>query len=183
MITIMPTRFVDRLAALPSTSLRLPAGAQVFERGDPVRQVIAVGRGEVHLLRRQPDGASFVLQRAGPGAILAEASVMSESFHCAAEAITDCRLRLWPREAVRALIASDLATAEAYAGHLAAEVRAARLRAEIASLRRVADRLDAWLAWHGGALPGKGGWHHLARELNVTPEALYRELARRKRGA
>lgn len=181
MIAIMPTRFFDLLTALPSTRLELPRGAQVFERGEPVRHVHAVVQGQVHLLRRQADGAAFVLQRAGPGAILAEASILSACFHCAAECVSAARLSRWPRDAVRELIATSHPAAEAYAAHLATEVRAARLRAEIVSLRRVADRLDAWLAWQDGALPDKGGWLGLARELNVTPEALYRELARRRR--
>ncbi|OIP87146.1 MAG: hypothetical protein AUK37_01885 [Rhodobacterales bacterium CG2_30_65_12] len=180
MITIMSTLFVDLLSTLPSTSLTLPQGAHLFERDDPVRHVHAVVRGEVHLLRRQADGAAFVLQRAGPGALLAEASILSARFHCAAECVTAADITRWPREDVRQLIATSHAVTEAYAAHLAAEVHAARARAEIVSLRRVADRLDAWLAWQDGRLPGKGQWQGLARELNVTPEALYRELARRR---
>ncbi|HHS94799.1 MAG TPA: Crp/Fnr family transcriptional regulator [Rhodobacterales bacterium] len=181
MIAIMSTRFLDHLADLPATTRALQKGAQLFDCGDPVTHLHAVRRGEVHLLRRQPDGTAFVLQRAGPGAILAEASVMSETFHCAAEAACDSSVTLWPLAAVRARIAEDAATTEAFARHLAGEVRQARLRAEIASHRRVADRLDAWLAWHEGAMPHKGAWHRLAGELGVSPEALYRELARRRR--
>lgn len=181
MIMIMSPRLLDCLAGLSSYQRRLGRGEQLFAAGDPVRQVHAVTQGEIHLLRRQEDGSEFILQRAGPGAIVAEASVVSDRFHCAAEAVTDSTVTIWPIAAVRDLVASDLATAEAYARHLAAEVRIARQRAEIASLRRVGDRLDAWLAWHGGALPEKGRWQELARELSVTPEALYRELARRRR--
>jgi hypothetical protein len=44
-------------------------------------------------------------------------------------------------------------------------------------------RLDAWLEFNGSSLPQKGNWHTLARELAVSPEALYRELARRKKSA
>ncbi|HHB80442.1 MAG TPA: Crp/Fnr family transcriptional regulator, partial [Aliiroseovarius sp.] len=148
MIAIMHTRFLEHLADLPGTPRALPKGAQLFDCGDPVAHLHAVRKGEVHLLRRQPDGAAFVLQRAGPGAILAEASVMSTQFHCAAEAACDSSVTLWPLAVVRARIAEDGATAEAFARHLAGEVRHARLRAEIASLKRVADRLNAWLAWH-----------------------------------
>lgn len=181
MIAIMLTRFLDHLADLPATTRALPTGAQLFDCGDPVTHLHTVRRGEVHLLRRQPDGTAFVLQRAGPGAILAEASVMSDRFHCAAEAACDSIVTLWPLAAVRTRIADDVTAAEAFARHLAGEVRHARLRAEIASLRRVADRLDAWLAWHEGVMPQKGQWHQLAGELGISPEALYRELARRRR--
>ena len=64
---------------------------------------------------------------------------------------------------------------------LARSVQAARVRAEIRSLPRVAERLDAWLA-EGNALPGKGQRQELAAELGVTREALYRELSRRRTG-
>jgi len=62
---------------------------------------------------------------------------------------------------------------------LARSVQAARLRAEIRSLPKVADRLAAWLG-EGNALPDKGHWQEVAAELGVTREALYRELARRR---
>lgn len=62
---------------------------------------------------------------------------------------------------------------------LALSVLAARLRSEIRSLPKVADRLDAWLA-EGNALPEKGRWQEVAAEPGVTREALYRELSRRR---
>lgn len=59
-------------------------------------------------------------------------------------------------------------------------VQAARLRAEIRSLPKVADRLDAWLA-AGNRLPERGQWQDAAAELGVTREAMHRELSRRRR--
>jgi hypothetical protein len=44
----------------------------------------------------------------------------------------------------------------------------------------VADRLDAWLAAGEGKLPAKGEGRGLAAEIGISPEALYRELARRR---
>ena len=78
-----------------------------------------------------------------------------------------------------ARLRSDPDLAEVWARNLAHAVQAARLRAEIRSLPRVADRLDAWLA-KGRSLPDKGRWQEVAAELGVTREALYRELARRR---
>ena len=65
----------------------------------------------------------------------------------------------------------DLAT------HLASEVQRARARAELLALRTVRERLEGWLAFHG-ELPARGRWIAVANEIGVTPEALYRELAR-----
>lgn len=71
---------------------------------------------------------------------------------------------------------------EIIARHLAAQVQQNRARAEILLLKRVSERLDAWIALNGGELPAKGNWHVLADEIGVTAEALYRELSRRKSG-
>jgi hypothetical protein len=46
-------------------------------------------------------------------------------------------------------------------------------------VRVLAPRLDTWLDWRG-ALPPKGDWLRLAAELGVSPEALYREIAKRR---
>ncbi len=153
----------------------------LFQRGDRVRWFYRVLGGEVHLLRRQPDGAAFILQRAGAGDVLAEASVSSRAYHCAAEAVTTSELMVWPIAQVRRMIENDRAAAAGYAQHLAANLRSARMRGEILSLRRVSDRLDAWLAWHDGQLPQKGQVARLAHDINVSAEALYREIARRRK--
>jgi len=179
MIPIMSHTFLQLLQTLPGRTQNLNAGALLFQRGDPVRRVYLVTQGQMHLLRRQLDGTTSILQRAGPGALLAEASLLSAHYHCAAEAVADTHLTHWSQSEVNTLITRDKFSALAFAKHLANEVREARLKAEITSHRRVADRLDAWLTWHEDGLPEKGEWHHLARELNVSPEALYREIGRR----
>jgi CRP-like cAMP-binding protein len=84
------------------------------------------------------------------------------------------------RDALKARLAADPGLAAGFAASLAREVQAARLRAELLAMRTVAERLEGWLAWHDAALPAKGGWRDLATEIGVTPEALYREIARRR---
>jgi len=180
MIAIMSDDFFSLLHRIAGTPRQLDQGALLFERGDMVKNLYALEQGEVHLLRRQPDGAEFVLQRATSGAIIAEASLTSETYHCAAEAFTPVRLTSWPSPTIRSHLDEGGELARAYTVHLATEVRLARLRGEIANLRRVTDRLDAWLIWHDEKLPSKGQWRRVAQEINVTPEALYRELARRR---
>jgi len=183
MITIMPNPFFQRLDEMPNRVITLKRGAQVFERGDAVTLFHRVISGQVHLLRRQLDGGTFILQRAQPGHFLAEASLSTPCFHCAAEAVAPSTLKTWPAAAVRHLLEHDSHAAGGYALHLASQLRAARMRGEILSLRRVAERLDAWLAWHDGRLPPKGEMAHLAHDLNISAEALYRELSRRRAGS
>ena len=76
--------------------------------------------------------------------------------------------------------AEDPGFAESWAVHLSRELHATRLRAEVLSLRTVRERLDAWIAWNGESLPTKSTWKTVANEIGTSPEALYRELARRR---
>lgn len=69
---------------------------------------------------------------------------------------------------------------KSFAAHLAGEVQRTRGRAELLSLKKVGERVDAWLSLNGGVPPDRGRWIDWAGELAVTPEALYRELAKRR---
>lgn len=137
--------------------------------------------GCVHLIRYQADGNAAVLQRSGPATVLAEASVFSERYHCDAVATTITRALLVPVAEVRRLLDHDPDFAREWSIHLSRELQSARKRAEIAALRTVTDRLDAWITWNDGRLPAKGDWRELAEEIGVSPEALYREMSRRRR--
>ena len=137
--------------------------------------------GQAHLVRHRADGRTLVLQRARPNTVLAEASVFSERYHCDCMAVMPTRTLAVARAAVRTHLTQDSGFAEAFASHLAHELQATRLRAEVLSLRTVRERLDAWLAWHGDELPSRGNWITVANEIGTSPEALYRELARRRR--
>jgi len=180
MITIMSPSFFEFLSHLPHHTRNLPENTTLFLQDDGVTTVFRVDQGEVRLIRRQLDGAEFVLQRATSGALVAEASLMSHTYHCSAVTTVPTRLTAWAKPMVQGVITQNTDAATAYAALLAREVRGARLRAEIASLRRISDRLDAWLIWHDGTLPEKGRWHEVAQDINVSPAAFYRELTRRR---
>lgn len=159
---------------------RIDSGTWLFRAGDPVRDMHLVTEGAVELARVTDAGAPVILQRAGPGQIVAEASAYSSTYHCDARAIMASSVRIVPAGSFRARLREDAGLAEGWAAYLAHAVQAARLRAEIRTLRTVAERLDAWLG-EGRNLPAKGGWQDLAAELGVSREALYRELSRRRR--
>ncbi len=137
--------------------------------------------GAVQLERATYAGARLILQRAAAGEFVAEASCFAARYHCDAVAAAPSRLAYVPLKRFRESCALDPALLSAFAQHLAAQVQDARARAEILALKTVASRLDAWLSLREGTLPEKGQWRDLADVLAVTPEALYRELARRRR--
>lgn len=158
---------------------RIDAGARLFHGGDPVHNMYLVVEGAVDLTRVTGAGAPVILQRARPGQVLAEASAYSATYHCDAQAITPALVHVIPLLEFRARLTADPALAERWAAHLAHAVQTARFRAEIRTLRTVAERLDAWLG-EGRALPARGSWQDLAAELGVSREALYRELSTRR---
>ncbi len=182
MMAIMSIQMMRLLKALPSRVRRLPEGGLLFHRGDRIVSLFLVLEGTIELTRHQADGGMVVLQRASRNAILAEASVFSQRYHCDAFATSSSVVLVVPMSGVRTSLVQSSEFAEAWSEYLAHEVQEARLRSEILSLRTVARRLDAWLLSHGERMPAKGEWKPLAQQIGVSPEALYRELARRKSG-
>jgi CRP-like cAMP-binding protein len=181
MIDIMSDAFLDHIRSRAVGSRGFSSGQHVFNQGDAISSLYVVETGTIHLVRHQADGSFAVLQRASVGMVLAEASVFSAVYHCDAVAVTDVETLRVPIDSIRQDMRSDHAFAEAWASYLSHQLQQARKRAEIASLKTVAARLSAWVAWNDGLFPSKGGWKELADEIGVSPEALYRELAKRHR--
>jgi CRP-like cAMP-binding protein len=180
MIIIMSDPLIDRLGKLTERKQELAAGDILFRAGAPVRSLFLVASGALRLIRALPHGFELTLQRAGPGVILAEASLFAERYHCDAIATEDSVVRVGPLRRIRAALKDDQLFAAALMRHLAQEVQRARAQAERLSLKTVAERVDAWTALNDGSPPPRGRWRQVASEIGVTPEALYRELARRR---
>jgi CRP/FNR family transcriptional regulator, dissimilatory nitrate respiration regulator len=180
MISIMSSSLFEYFLTLAEREQRVDAGNVLFRTDDPVRSLFLVIAGELRLVRALPDGLQLTLQRAGSGSIIAEASLFADRYHCDALAAEESAVRAVPMTKAKTAIESDPDLASALMRHLASEVHRTRTRAEILSLKSVAARLDAWMAFNGGKLPPKGRWYQAAFEIGVTQEAFYRELARRR---
>ncbi len=156
----------------------LEQGETLFRREDRVSRVYLVRKGAVALERAMTDGTSLTLHIATAGGALAEASLFAETYHCDAVARTTAEVAAVRRkDFLNALRDKPDATLSLIETH-AREVQTQRARIEILRLRRVSDRLDAWLELHGE--PEKGEWIRVADQIGVSPPALYRELARRR---
>ena len=180
MIAIMSSLLAAGLSQLAERVQALAAGDVLFRAGDPILSLFLVVSGALRLTRSLPHGSELVMQRAGPGAVLAEASLFAESYHCDAIAAQPSVLRVLRRQRIEAALATDPELARTWVRHLAREVQRGRAVAEILSLKTVAERVAAWIALNDTGLPPKGRWRQVAMEIGVTPEALYRELARRR---
>jgi len=178
----MSSEIFDMLRSSGGSRLALIPGEYLFHLGEPVRRLHLVLAGEVHLVRFGETGGSVILQRTQPGEVVAEASLFAKAYHCDAIATDATTVQSIPQGAVRKRLRDEPDLAEAFMAHLAHEVQSTRFRAETLSLRTIEGRLAAWESWYG-TLPPKGEWRSLAQQIGVSPEALYRELAKRKRGS
>lgn len=180
MIAIMFNPLAQQLLVMAARRQKLAPGAYLFHRGDKVAMMHLVLEGRVELQRAQIDGRPIVLQRAGPGDIMAEASLHSDQYHCDAVAVMPSVIAAITTSSMERRLGEDAEFARQWSAHLAAEMQKARLRSEILSRKTVAERLNAWLELHEGRLPPRGEWKSLAAEIAVSPEALYREMSRRR---
>ncbi len=179
MIAIMSDEIISFFASAPQRQKRLEPDRYLFHEGDAVRHLYFVAKGEVQLVRHQQDGAAVILQRAVAGNVIAEASVFSGHYHCDAVARTTARLNYVTKDDFLGRFRSDPDFAQVWAARLSREVQTTRLRSEILSLKTVSQKLDAWITWNG-TLPEKGEWNQIALQIGVSPEALYREMAKRR---
>ncbi|SLN45855.1 Cyclic nucleotide-binding domain protein [Roseivivax jejudonensis] len=170
----MPNVWTSAFAEAPERALS--AGAALFRRGDPVRHLYLVRAGCVALRRALADGGSLTLNVAREGDVVAPASLWSDVTHCDAIVETEVRLATLTAQAARDWLGASPATAAL--AETAREVHALRARVEVLRLRRLADRLDAYLDLYRP--PESGGWVHVADWIGVTPAALYRELGQRR---
>ena len=157
----------------------VPQGAAVFRRESDVHAMYLVRSGVIALERPIRDGTALTLNVATVGMALAEASVFAKTYHCDAIARTNAQIAIVPRAAFRSALYERPDAALSLVETHAKEVQSLRARIEILRLRRVSDRLEAWLELNGQ--PPAGEWIRVADQIGVSPPALYRELAHRRK--
>lgn len=157
MIAIMFEELQPILDCVARRELSFAPGQTVFHQGNPVRQVFIVTTGTIQLVRHQASGAPLILQRAGPGAMLAEASLDSARYHCGATAVTKASAPATSKQELLNRLAQNPELGITFIKRLAHELQYARFHAEVLSIKTVSARLDAWIEWNG-AMPPKGEW-------------------------
>jgi len=179
MIAIMCDELYRSFRDLPRREDELEPRETLFHPGDAVRRVYFVTTGAIHLVRHQASGTSLVIQRASAGQIVAEASLFASRYHCHAVAMLPTAVWSVAKSELLGRISADPRIGLIFMKTLAHELQHSRFQVEVLSMKTVAARLDAWIEWNG-ELPPKGEWVSLAAELAVSPEALYREIGRRR---
>lgn len=179
MIAIMSLNFFDQIFVKADKARLLDQGAYLFHQGDSVNSVFVVEEGRVELARHQRDGASIVLQRDCPNGTRGGICVFAGLPLRRDRQITIKIIEL-SRHAFIKQPQKDEVFSRLWAERLAREVQSARFRSDILSRKTGSERLDGWLNWYEREPPCKGQWKSVAAQIDVSPEALYRELAKRR---
>jgi CRP/FNR family transcriptional regulator, dissimilatory nitrate respiration regulator len=79
--------------------------------------------GVINLVRSRREGSFLILQRAGPGSILAEPSLYSETYHCDAVASGAADTRAYAKASFAKLLVKSHELSNVWAGYLAQELR------------------------------------------------------------
>lgn len=164
-----------------ATDRKLKSGETLFHLGDKTTGFYEIIAGRVRMARVDRSGREVILFIAGPGEIIAEASLFSPAYHCDAIASTDAVVRLYPKAAMLAAFDRDAKSAQAFTATLAHQVMNLRTRIAQRNIRSARERVRHFLSLNADAdgrgveLPGT--LKDLAAELGLTHEALYRTLA------
>ena len=160
---------------------KLAAGQMLFNQGEAAIGLYEVVSGQVKQVRIDPEGRDVVVGIAGPGEMIAEGSLFSQTHDCAATALTNAIVRLYRKGSLLAELERNPRVALAFMAILVGQILNLRVRLERRSIHSARDRVRHYLAANVGgkertvALPST--LKDLAVELGLTHEALYRTLS------
>ncbi len=167
-------------AGLASTPLSIAKRQPLFRSGDRVRRMFYVLEGRLNMIRTLENGQELVVQRAGPGDLLAEASLFADRYHCDAVGETAARCAAYDKQAVIDALHNpeiSMSVLRIYSQ----EIRNLRSQIELRNIKRADDRVAAFLSMlprdRGGWCDPNHAWKDIARTIGLTHEACYRALA------
>jgi CRP-like cAMP-binding protein len=164
-----------------ATSVRaLTANVALFHRGDRAAAIFEVESGQIRLVRHTIGSHAIVLHTAHEGELFAEAALYAEVYHCDAVAITDCRLRVYPKRQLLDAFRADPALAERFTALLAHQIHVLRARVEELQIRSARERVLHYLSRTAGpddTTTLHGTLMDIAAEIGLSHEVLYRTLA------
>lgn len=165
----------------PSRVVSLQAGEHLFRQGDPATAVYQVQSGSVRLERTLASGSVVTLAIAAGGQTLAEAAVFSPVYRCDAVALEASTVACFAVGALRERMSWDVDLMREMASFFAGQVHQLRSCLEVRSIRAAPDRLVAWLRLEAdpqtGLLSLSITWAEVARQIGLTPEAVYRAVS------
>jgi CRP-like cAMP-binding protein len=160
---------------------KLAAKQMLFDQGDTAVGLYEIVSGQVKQVRIDPEGRDVVIGIAGPGEMIAEDSLFSQTHDCAATAVTKAVVRLYRKGSLLAELERNPQAALAFMGMLVRQILNLKIRLERRSIHSARDRVRHYFATHVGGkeqtVVVPSTLKDLAAELGLTHEALYRTLS------
>src|SRR5215469_13752253 len=129
---------------------KLTAGQMLYGQGDAAIGVYEVVSGKVRQVRVDPEGRDVVVGVAGPGEMIAEASLISRTHDCAATAATNAVVRLYRKATLLAQFERDPQAALSFMATLVEQILNLRIRLERRSIPSARDRIRHYLTSNVG---------------------------------
>jgi len=152
----------------------------LFHQGDAVENIYVVRRGRIKLIRSTIDGNPVVLQLAMAGDIIAEASLFSDTYHCAAVVDSpSAELSCFDRYGLLAALKESPAAAMDIMELFAHRIRKLRALLEIRNIRSAKQRMHAYFQLESNGkneVPLKMSFKDMAYQLGLAHETFYRAL-------
>lgn len=179
----MVTEFLSILkSACPGRTVNFRPAEVVFRQDSVIRWFSLVTDGRVRLVRVLASGAEVSLATVVSGAVVAEASLFASRYHCQAIAAVPTTVIRFPVGDVRSMLERKPQAAISYGAYLARQLIELRNLMEIRSVRRADERCIMWLLLNAQGSPPSveehRSWRDVATEIGLTPESMYRALAR-----
>jgi CRP-like cAMP-binding protein len=162
-----------------AVEVSLQKGRELFAPGDPSRGFYVVREGTVRVYGMSPQGKEITQEIADQGSAFALASPFSGTYHCFAEALTDCRLYLIKEKEFLELVTGDMGFATEWMRLLSQMVIQLRRRLVDLTLKTPKARIAGYLLFLADMqnsrsitlpVPRK----ELAAFLGMTHETFYR---------
>jgi CRP-like cAMP-binding protein len=121
-VQAMDSDWLSDVVRKAATERSLKPGQILFRTGNKTAGLYEIAEGRVRLVRVDRSGREALLQVAGPGETLAEASLFSSIYHCDAIATTAARVRLYPKSVLLNELDRDPKAARGFTAMLARQV-------------------------------------------------------------
>lgn len=167
---------------LAATYQILGTGQVLFHRRDQAQSIFVVQTGRLRLVRYTSEGKLVILQVVRAGESFAESALFSEVYGCDAIVEIPAKVIVYPKPLLLTVLREQPDLAESFINRLAVKNQSLKDRLELQSIRSARDRVLQYLlhALQSGETTVNFDRliKDIAAELGLTPEALYRTLAK-----
>lgn len=161
-------------------------GETIYSYGDRAAAVYYLESGRVKLTRYTTDGKLVTLRTVEAGELFGEADLYFDSYHCKAAADVESRIVVYPLSQVQQQVVEDSRLAQALLQQSHLLLQQLRERLLLLTIRLNKDRILEYLRHQpfieqpdgSRTIELDGPLKAIAEELDISPEAFYRSLAR-----